>query len=390
MSNKKKKKNKPEAPVKAQKVRKPMDPETKDRLITGFKTLISNDACIRAGREFRGIGLNILAVGIALGACLIADVPGLVTNLNVNYGESLLSVPYSLDQNLTNFTKAMQKHGCSVEIKDGKVAVETTSWNAMIAETNVRPAGVTPFLSEYDWYSEYSSSREEIAFEVFINNYVTPVEDSLFFARIADGKEPSTGKPRKDIDWSKTTYYAANYLAIGKESLVFCRHNTAGSGATLPGEYEGLNGVNFNLMGGEVAVGKLDALIDDKTGVNISEGEKIARVTSAYKEITVKATEPMKLRNSFSQAGIFLAVYVGFNLLFGFVLWLMTRGKQNPYRIFNLWDTQKIAYWSSLAPALLTLAGGFLLTQYATMIFIFLFGIRIMWMAMKALSPTQA
>ena len=74
-------------------------------------------------------------------------------------------------------------------------------------------------------------------------------------------------------------------------------------------------------------------------------------------------------------------------MIFGLVVFLLTRGKRNPFRVYTFWETQKIAYWAGVAPALLSLALGFLLTQFSLMLFIFLFGMRLMWLSMKTMRP---
>ncbi|MDD7715503.1 MAG: hypothetical protein PUJ84_06330, partial [Mollicutes bacterium] len=99
--------------------------------------------------------------------------------------------------------------------------------------------------------------------------------------------------------------------------------------------------------------------------------------------------ETQKNTQSWTYCGIMAAVYVGLEFLFGLVIFLMTRGKRNPFRIYTFWETQKMAYWASVSPAILSLIVGFLLPQFAMMGFIFLFGLRIMWMSMRSLRPYE-
>ena len=73
----------------------------------------------------------------------------------------------------------------------------------------------------------------------------------------------------------------------------------------------------------------------------------------------------------------------------GLMIFILTRGKRNPFRIYTFWETQKIAYWASFTPSLLALILGFIFTEYAVMIFVMLIGIRIMWMSMKSLKPAM-
>jgi len=71
------------------------------------------------------------------------------------------------------------------------------------------------------------------------------------------------------------------------------------------------------------------------------------------------------------------------------MIFILTRGKRNPFRIYTFWETQKISYWASFTPSLLALIFGFIFTEYAVMIFVMLIGVRIMWMSMKSLKPAM-
>ena len=76
-------------------------------------------------------------------------------------------------------------------------------------------------------------------------------------------------------------------------------------------------------------------------------------------------------------------------LIFGGTLFLMTRGKNNPNKHFKFVETLKLAFFASLAPAILTLVAGFIWTQYASFAFVALMSIRLMWLSMKTLRPIQ-
>ena len=67
----------------------------------------------------------------------------------------------------------------------------------------------------------------------------------------------------------------------------------------------------------------------------------------------------------------------------------MTRGKKtNPFHILTFWQTQKIAYWESLAPGILSLLGFIpFFSQFAMFFYLFLMGMRTMWMSTRQLRP---
>lgn len=80
-------------------------------------------------------------------------------------------------------------------------------------------------------------------------------------------------------------------------------------------------------------------------------------------------------------------VNVSIFLIMGLMIFILTRGKNNAYRLFTAWESYKICAWASVCPALLSLGFGFLLKGFAGYLFPLLLGVRIMWLTMKSLRP---
>jgi hypothetical protein len=74
-------------------------------------------------------------------------------------------------------------------------------------------------------------------------------------------------------------------------------------------------------------------------------------------------------------------------LLMGLIFFLMTRGKSNPNRTMKLYQAYNLAFRSSLSPAIISLALGFLFSGYAIMVFIVCYGFRAMYLSMRQLKP---
>ena len=88
--------------------------------------------------------------------------------------------------------------------------------------------------------------------------------------------------------------------------------------------------------------------------------------------------------NTWRSTGIILGVDAGVILLMGVMVFILTRGKNNPFRIYSFWDGQKIAYYACLTPGILALFG-FLMSNMAMMLFILAAGVRVMWLSMRTL-----
>ena len=87
------------------------------------------------------------------------------------------------------------------------------------------------------------------------------------------------------------------------------------------------------------------------------------------------------------QIGICLGVNGGLTLILGLVVFLMTRGKNNPNREIKWYQSFLIVFYASLCPAILSLAFGFLFTGMEIMLYVITFGFRVMWMSVKSLRP---
>lgn len=84
---------------------------------------------------------------------------------------------------------------------------------------------------------------------------------------------------------------------------------------------------------------------------------------------------------------LYVGVYAGVNVFMALMIFLMSRGKNNPNNYLNFWQCIKIDWWESLAPGLLGLILGFIFTSNAVMIYVMLIAMRTMWLTTKELRP---
>lgn len=118
-----------------------------------------------------------------------------------------------------------------------------------------------------------------------------------------------------------------------------------------------------------------------------NETETVNNTWNNWKLIVKNLYNQTRVKAALMQLAIISAVNAGIVLIMGFMLWILTRGKNNPYRLFTVWEAFKMAFWASISPALITVALGFLITNFAATMFPLLVGVRIMWMSMKSLRP---
>ena len=84
---------------------------------------------------------------------------------------------------------------------------------------------------------------------------------------------------------------------------------------------------------------------------------------------------------------IYFGVYFAVNFFMALMIFLMTRGKNNPNNYLNLWHCIKIDWWACFCPGLLGLILGFVFPTNATMFYILFLGMRIIWLSTKELRP---
>jgi hypothetical protein len=104
----------------------------------------------------------------------------------------------------------------------------------------------------------------------------------------------------------------------------------------------------------------------------ISQGQSDVNLTvynneikATFKQFFNDGFETTKTSQAWIWTGIMAGVYAAFIIFMGLMIFLMTRGKNNPYRIYTFWQTQKMAYWAAPTPAVLAMGLGFAFSSYA-------------------------
>lgn len=330
-----------------------MSPETKAKIGLGFKTLISNDACVKTGREWSWYW----PVFLAIFAVIAALVPSFTKNMQTKYGTSMLgSATYGYENGLVHFHNYMKENNVDFVIQDSTLIDTDNKWSSLAESQGQR------------WYTVKNAEAEKTIFEAFYND--SELSDYEFYSRIINNKNPYTDGVRGE----ENAKYSNNALILGKKTIYVFKVKADASGSSvINGIYDRSSGMHLNNLA--------------PTDVNSNTIEYAEKLKLNYANFLNDCAETQKNIQAWTYCGIMGAVYVGLEFLFGLVIFLMTRGKRNPYRIYTFWETQKMSYWASVAPAILSLAVGFLISSFAMMGFIFLFGLRIMWMSMRSLRP---
>lgn len=350
--------------------KKKMSPQTLENIKTGFGTIISNDAVIKSARNMKG-PLDLIPIGLGLVAVVLSVLPTLVSRLNVQGSSAVFASPVGLyDQGVANFVDTLVYDPANDSSREISLTIENGTYKLSTEDRN-------KLLNGDQWYtvSRYSMGSTEPVFEVFFNYEGSNVTDNEFLTRLNEYKNPFSGEARGD-DSVKSPL--ASYLYFGMNTIAFRKIVPGKTTLGLNGRYDKLNGVNFTALAKQLR---------EEKKLDPTNAKYVEEVTKFFTDVMNRSYEPDKMVQTWQYTGIFAGVNFGLIILFGAIIFIMTRGKKNPYRIFTFWETQKMAYWASFTPALLSMAIGFFMTQYAFIFFMFTFGMRMMWMSMRSLRP---
>jgi hypothetical protein len=353
------------------------------------RSLFSNDACVEA-RKKPWYSAVIIA--------LISTVVALITIMYSAFtstGASFFNTPlYNLDNALVDFDNSLVSKNISAKISNQTLTISITDWNAAygtkttLAQDNPNHAYVHEYQQTVLVYPTSATSSSTSSDSVSSTSQpttpytktITTTDLAVYWAGSTDLATYYTNYVWGQAVAFPTNTSKTNIIVLGEKGFIAYKLPTSYSSqaSKLQGKWDVSTLEGFDLR---------DLATKSSHGVAYTSSDTIENQTiAAYKELFADTYNSTKITNAWISTGIYAGVYVGLALLLGLTVFLMTRGKTNPFRIYTFWECQKIAYWASFSPAVLSLFG-FLALSYAPLFYIFLFGMRVMWMSMKSLRP---
>lgn len=350
-----------------------------------FSTMFSNDACVE-GRKKKWYG----PVGIALLSLVVALIPITVTHFTQSGGVIMDTPTYSLDVQLAEFSRELAAKDIDLVVEDGKLTNPGGTWSTNYGETE-----------RGCYFHTYSYETVTIP-EVEEGETATPVYETV---EVVDFAVYYIGNHNR----TAAEYALNNVLdsaqvsgsAYSPKTTSFMVLHQDGYAIYLKPNYnaESTNSV-IKSSGGDWTIGTLDGFnFKDMATTSFATGEAyknsyetdprayVEEVRLSYQKFFHEGAYTNVLIQAFTWLGIYAAIFVALTFILGLTVFLMTRGKRNPFNTYSFWDGQKIAYWASFTPALLAMILSFMLPNYAILFYIFAYGMRIMWMSMKSLRP---
>ncbi len=355
---------------KLKKDKKRMSPKTKNILVNTFKGIISNQACIDNGKEAPWW----LAILFLIFGMIIPLIPNFVS-LNNAYGSSFLANgTFGLDANITKASVALKSEGKHLNVSKGLLSYSDTTHNysdPIYTSTDTR-------YGEYNFMMYYTNFKGSD-----LNNFINKLTTTEY---VLDSKTvyDKTTDPKGEV-----SRYIPSFVVLTEDTLVaaiYKSRNTNRAGNT-PGGLNWLNTAEGDLLA-RVNEG-LTSTTEAEVANNKADWEKCF---NSWRGIFNETFLMQKETNKWNTTLIYLGVYAGLIIFLGLMLFLLTRGKTNPFsQTLNFWHTQKIAYFLSFTPAVLALVVGFIFAGniFGQMGFIMLISLRAMWASMRQLRPIQ-
>jgi len=366
----------------SQSSKKGLSPEAKSNLKLGFSSIISNGACVELGQNHPWYG----AILMGLLAVILAIIPIGVTRSWVKAGDNMLATPtYEYETCLKQFLDDVDSKNVSIAVDHDSKTLTSSNFSSLNFDSNTA------------WYrfqvTDPNTKVTTNKFEVFYTT-ATDTDFSSFATNVYDLKNPFT------LEANQRT--VCNYLILGQKAYVGYKY---ASGATSASAYKGVVSGIYDLtpsfdfkdltkqdthgkayaISEDLATNKPSEISKDQTQNNLTVYQN--QIKDTFKQFFNDGFETTKTSQAWIWTGIMAGVYAAFIIFMGLMIFLMTRGKNNPYRIYTFWQTQKMAYWAAPTPAVLAMGLGFAFSSYAIFMFILFFGMRIMWMSMKTLRP---
>ena len=338
-----------------------------------LRSLINNEAAIEGGRKkpwYFAIIMAVLSIIISL-------IPALVQGLNKNGMDFINSqYTYGYEVGLRAFLEDIYTaNDLELKISDSEsghiLNIPQETWNAHFVEQNTQ--GLNRFA--------HVNSDNVVDFEVYYFDHDLTNEDRDKIETIK-------------IDEETTAKTTASYIAFGKYSFMTKLYSLTSSTAkaTYYGDYVNFAvGYNFKTLA-EVTLAsgaKVNPTNVDKAQPSVYKQYQDG-IFENYKGYLNVGFQNNKINDLVRTLLILLAINVGLLLFMGLMMFVLTRGKTNPFRIYTFWETQKIAYWCAPAPAVIGMIIGFIMASFSQVSFPMVLGLRVMWLSMRALRPENA
>ena len=364
-----------------------MKEKTKYTLKTFFASLIKNESAIEGAKN---APWWIAIVLFVLGSFL--PIIPIMVNASKTYGASFLSGNiYGYEQAITSCSVDLKTNGYKFEVIENELigykddTALTNTWQPREGEELA--ADLTP-IAHYDATVDGCTVR---TFNVFyssrpysgkVDSVVSLISDidAVKYVKLTNQVYDAETFPEVNAE---SGTYIPSYLILYKGGI-YSKIYKAGTSTAATGSYVGSDWKNHQLVDNELLK---TVLVVENVSPNVLDTNYVDGVLTNWKNVFNDSYKTQKVKTFWFSSGLYYGIYLVLGVFMGLMMFLLTRGKNNPNRNYTFWLTFKIACWIILSPAVLAMILGFVWSQAAGLGFIVLIGLRTMWLSMRQLNP---
>ncbi len=355
--------------------------KVKKTIGTILRSLYSNSVVLDSSKE-KGWYWAVIFFFLAT---VVAAIPTMVNYLGTTGSDFItesVSYTYGFDYATIGFVESINENEVEMLVtteSDGTkyLYVDETKWN----ETYLVD---TLYDGTLDVRYTHLNSDGEIDLDVYYTSS-TGTAFSTFVSDVASNYIPGT-----------TTYNNSSSSARDNSFIVFGRYQYIvylyQKGST---SYLSYTSGNYNNFESGYSLKNLILVYDEDGNLVSKESEGVAYQTYLSGVFTNLQeffnTGYLDIRNTttWQMTLIIFGINVFVVAFLGLIVFLFTRGRNNIYRTITFWQSQKIVYWASFSPGLLTLIFGFIFSTLSYIYFPLLISLRVMWLVTKNLRPER-
>lgn len=320
-----------------------------------FKTLFNN-ARIVEGRKrkwYEALIVFVLAI-------ILSVVPTIVSIASVQGSSIITSSTNSMDVALVDFSKNLNAHGIKFFVRENDDK-EKSNYSKII---EINDIALWNEAYPNGFYSYSRNDADKLVERLRV--YYYDVDENGIAEKVNDLRKRVYNK---DSENEEEKQPIVSHMFIGRDVIYILKYSKDATSWESPSASRSLNFSDFDL---------------DTEIISCYHDE---HALSNWTTFIDKGYSSVKTSLLFAQVGIYMGINIAVSFFMGLVIFIITRGKKNPFREIKFTESMKMIGIASLCPALLCCILGFLMPAYSTMMFMMFLGVRIMWMSSKCLSP---
>lgn len=366
MSNKVKAK-----PVKANKKRFPWD-----KVGYALSSLFNNGVCLEIATKLKWYWSLIVFVLTTL----VSIIPATVTTSQTK-GSAILTSTYSdsLRYGISDYALNGEDKVITIDLANN--ALSGTYESEVYSDYLYSGDAIN--LVEKPYYSLIRNGSHEL--DIYVVNSLETSDTTAINKILNTNPNYGDGSDAVRESLADSKYTRTSSFILFTNSSVYIRlYNNGTAKTSFSGNYKYLSEAFQNL--GNTTT--LHTILNVNSTSSMNDIAKSNNAITNFSSFLDKSLADAVMTQTWVTFGMYAGLNGGIMIVMGLVVFIMTRGKNNPNRTMKIWTCYSIAFWMSITPALIALAFGFFMSTLGTMLFILTYSFRIMFLSTKYLRPS--